>query len=262
MTETGELGGDRPVPAENVRLGTAGWAIPREQAARFRTDAPGLVRYSEVLRCVEINSTFYRPHRPSTFARWSASVPENFRFAVKAPKAITHEGALAPIADPLRTFLAEVGQLGPKLGPILFQLPPRQAFEEGKAKQFLSMFRELYPAGPAVVEPRHPSWFSPEAETLLGRFHVGRVAADPAIVAAAALPGGEVSLVYYRLHGSPRTYYSSYPDTWLRQLAAAVRKAASESEVWCIFDNTASGAAMGNVLDLQRLLAADTEQAG
>jgi uncharacterized protein YecE (DUF72 family) len=101
-----------------------------------------------------------------------------------------------------------------------------------------------------VWEPRHASWFSDEADHLLREFQIARVAADPACVPLAAQPGGYDSLVYFRLHGSPRRYYSSYDDSALNLLASQLSQFATKAEVWCTFDNTASGAAIANALDL------------
>ena len=92
-----------------------------------------LERYGAILNAVEINSSFYRPHRTATYERWAASVPEDFRFAVKVPKAITHERRLKDVGDLLDRFLSEVSGLGPKLGPLLVQLPPSLSFQAGIA---------------------------------------------------------------------------------------------------------------------------------
>ena len=99
-----------------------------------------------------------------------------------------------------------------------------------------------------ALEPRHPTWFEPEAEELVTSYRVARVAADPAVVPAAAEPGGWDGLVYYRLHGSPKIYYSAYPDEYLEALARTLARAAKSADVWCIFDNTAAFAATGDAL--------------
>jgi uncharacterized protein YecE (DUF72 family) len=213
-------------------------------------------RYARQLRCAEINSSFYRPHMPGTYGKWAAAVPESFRFAVKMPRALTHEGALAPDHETLRRFLDETSTLGARRGPVLLQLPPKGALDLPRASAFLGMFREAY-VGPAVMEPRHASWFTPEAEALLLKFAISRVAADPMRVPQAMTPAGEPSLVYYRLHGSPRTYYSAYDDAWLQLLAQDLLAASHRgAQAWCIFDNTASGAAFGNALRLRDLIGA------
>jgi uncharacterized protein YecE (DUF72 family) len=237
----------------SVRIGTAGWSIPRQYIDRFPSTGTHLERYSQLLPCAEINSSFYRSHRISTWQKWADSVPEDFRFSVKAPKTITHEAKLACSSEELNTFLKEAKTLAKKLGPILFQLPPKSAFNLKVAETFLTMLRELH-SGPTVFEPRHPTWFTPEATHLLQKFHIARIAADPAPVLDAANPAGWNKLIYYRLHGSPRMYYSAYTETYLHSLAAAIAHQQQTADVWCIFDNTASGAALGDALTLQSLL--------
>ncbi len=242
--------------AATKRIGTAGWTIPRPNASDLPGPGSHLERYSRLFAGAEINTTFYRPHRLATWQRWTTSVPDNFRFVVKAPKTITHEAALAITPETvaqLTAFLDQARQLGPKLGPILLQLPPKQAFDPDRASTFFEQLRRLH-TGPVVLEPRHPTWFTAIAEDLLLAHGIARAAADPAPVPAAASPAGDPNLVYYRLHGSPRTYYSSYTDEFLEALARNLAALPSSAEAWVIFDNTASGAALGNALTLDRLL--------
>src|SRR5690349_8185592 len=168
-----------------VRVGTAGWSIPARFADAFPGTGSHLERYAGRFLAAEINSSFHRPHRPSTYARWAASVPEGFRFAVKVPKAITHERRLAGVEDELRAFLAEIAPLGARLGPLLIQLPPSLAFEPGLAAEFLGLLRAGFD-GAGACEPRHPTWFGAEADAALTRFRIARVAADPARVPEAA----------------------------------------------------------------------------
>lgn len=236
---------------KEYRVGCAGWSIPSQYAARFTGPGTHLQRYARQLLAVEINSSFYRSHAPQTYARWAASVPADFRFAVKMPRAITHLARLAGADDALKQFLDEVAALGPKLGPVLVQLPPSLAFESDLAGRFFERLRQRF-NGWVVCEPRHASWFSRSATRLFGQHKVGRVAADPAGVPEAAEPGGWSGLVYYRLHGTPRMYYSAYSEEFLAGLAQ--RLAEVKSPVWCIFDNTAAGAALGNALRLAALL--------
>lgn len=212
----------------------------------FPEEGTHLERYAQIFQSVEINSSFYRPHKPSTYERWSNSVPEEFRFAVKIPKAITHVSRLIGTDKYLRDFLSECSHLGTKLGPLLVQLPPSLLFDTRSVDTFFTLLRAHF-SGDVVCEPRHPSWFAPEPESLLSGFHVARVAADPHIVQEAEEPGGWSDLVYYRLHGSPRIYYSAYAHGYLQALAQKLTdKAASGCHVWCIFDNTAEGAATAN----------------
>ncbi|HEU0067705.1 MAG TPA: DUF72 domain-containing protein [Nitrospiraceae bacterium] len=231
-------------------IGTAGWSIPRAEQARFPPGESLLARYAQVLPAVEINSTFYRPHRAATFERWAASVPRTFRFSVKIPNTITHDQRLANSAKLLKTFLADLAPLGPRLGCLLVQLPPSLAFDVRVARAFFTVLRKQFDRGIAL-EPRHASWFGSSADRLLNRFKVARVAADPPRAEADGKPGGWPGLAYFRLHGSPRTYYSSYEDQFLDALADKLRGLQRRRiPTWCIFDNTTLGAATGNALSL------------
>lgn len=236
-------------------IATAGWAIPRTSAGRFPAEGVGLSRYAARFDGVEINTTFYRSHRASTLGRWAEVTPDHFRFAVKAPKAITHEARLQRAGPLLAAFRTEVEPLGAKLGPLLVQLPPSLAYDGAVAEAFFSELRGLWNGG-VVCEPRHPSWFEAAADALLARHEVGRVAADPARHPRAATPGGWPGLAYWRLHGSPHMYRSSYDGAQLARLAAAMRQSPA-AEVWCVFDNTTSGAAATNALDLQAMFGDD-----
>jgi uncharacterized protein YecE (DUF72 family) len=218
----------------------------------FPDAASGLARYAGRFNATEINSSFYRSHRPDTWRRWAEAAPEDFRFAVKAPRTLTHERRLAQTGELLDAFLDEARLLGPRLGPILLQLPPSLAFEAEVAVAFFESLRERH-SGAVACEPRHASWFEPPAERLLERMQVARVAADPIRHARAGEPGGWRGLAYWRLHGSPRIYRSAYDESYLAGLAGLLR-AAEADQVWCIFDNTASGAAAANALRLQEMV--------
>ena len=236
-----------------IRVGTAGWTIPRLAAEHFSSDGSHLERYSREFSCCEINSSFYRSHKIQTWERWARSVPEGFLFSVKAPKAITHEARLNCGSELLLPFLRQVGYLGEKLGPVLFQLPPSLGFDSVVARRFLASLRSHF-SGEVVWEARHASWFESGVDALLLEYKVARVAADPACVAGAGLPGGVETLAYFRLHGSPRVYYSSYSDEYLTELAGRLVQLAAGASVWCVFDNTASGAAAENALALESKL--------
>jgi uncharacterized protein YecE (DUF72 family) len=245
-----DAGEAQPSRAARALVGCAGWTLPREVQAAFSSDGSHLQRYASRFPAVEINSSFHRPHRPATYARWAESVPAAFRFAAKLPKAITHQRRLLDADDALAAFLAEAAGLGGKLACLLVQLPPSLEFDSAVAERFFAALA-AYTQVPAVCEPRHPTWFTSEADDLLRAFRAARVAADPARVPVAAEPGGWPGLAYYRLHGSPRVYYSAYDADYLYALAARIRgDQAAGRQVWCIFDNTAAGAATQNALDL------------
>jgi len=171
---------------------------------------------------------------------------------VKLPRTITHEARLVDAMHLAAAFRTETHFLGEKLGPLLVQLPPSLAFSSAVAERFFGDLRSLWPE-PMVCEPRHESWFEGEAEALLCEHHVGRVGADPARHRTAAEPGGWKDIAYWRLHGSPRMYYSVYDQSTLNTLALRTR-AEGAGETWCVFDNTASGAATGNALSIQAMI--------
>lgn len=242
-----------------LRIGTAGWTLPKQHAQHFPAEGSHLERCAAGFRCVEINSSFHRPHMLKTWQRWAACTPADFRFAVKVPKTITHQARLVNCGAELVTFLEQARGLGEKLGPLLVQLPPKLEFDEGIAHEFFTTLRELH-AGSVVCEPRHASWFTSAVDRLLREFEVARVAADPAKGGAAAgKPGGWPGLRYWRLHGAPRTYYSPYSAAFLRKFAAMLAEPTRATETWVIFDNTALGHATENALDLQRLTGAEPE---
>jgi uncharacterized protein YecE (DUF72 family) len=251
--------------AGNVYIGVAGWSLPsptyepkpgfapRLPLARFGKEGSHLEKYARVYTAAEINSTFYRPHQAGTFERWAKAVPPGFRFSVKLAKEITHTLGLAAPREPLSRFFAPVLALGAAMGPLLIQLPPSRAFEARRAGAFFRALRARY-QGPAVLEARHESWFEPSASRLLATHEVHRVIADPAT--AEIEPAPEDTLVYYRLHGSPRMYWSGYSPEFLDDLAAKIATLRARAEVWCIFDNTAAGFAQWDALGLIDRLAA------
>ena len=236
-----------------ISIGTAGWSLPRAIADRFPDEGSALERYASAFPIAEINSSFHRPHRTTTWERWRDSVPDDFRFAAKVPKEITHVLKLVACDDPLERFLGEVSGLGHKLAMLLVQLPPKLEFDPAVAASFFEQMQRRTDAAIAC-EPRHLSWFTEEADDLLTKLEVTRVAADPSICEAAARPGGSAGISYWRLHGSPVTYRSSYQDR-LEDYARKLREEhARGADVWCIFDNTASSAAAADALALLELL--------
>lgn len=236
-----------------ILIGTAGWSIPRQVADAFPNEGSSLQRYAARFLAAEINSSFHRSHRLDTWARWRDSVPDEFRFCVKLPREITHTKKLVGCSGELGGFLEQAHTLGDKLAVLLVQLPPKLAFDDACAQDF---FTDLHARSEAAIvcEPRHASWFTREVNDLLACLRVGRVAADPSLCEAAARPGGWLKIKYWRLHGSPFMYRSSYQDRlefYAQQLKLGEEDA---DEVWCIFDNTASSAAGTDALALQHAL--------
>jgi uncharacterized protein YecE (DUF72 family) len=244
--------------ALTVRVGTAGWALPKALRVSQSADKPVLEQYAELFDAVEINSSFYRPHRRSTYERWCAGVPQSFRFSVKVPKLITHELGLLRCQKETASFMESAQGLADKLAVLLVQLPPSHTFDAPVAGAFFKALREQT-AAHIACEARNPSWFVAAATELLEKHGITRVVADP------VPPGCEFAaplnphFAYSRLHGSPRMYYSSYSIAYLQGVAAAALVAA---QTWCIFDNTAAGAAWPDAAMLQRLTTASAAPTG
>ncbi|MDP4077482.1 DUF72 domain-containing protein [Acidovorax sp. A1169] len=240
--------------AAPLLIGTAGWGLPRASQHRFaKADPTGthLARYAQHLPAVEINSSFYRPHQRSTYEGWAAATPPAFRFCAKLPRSITHTARLKDTEPLLQAFVHQVQGLGARLGCLLVQLPPSLSCDMAVADGFFGSLRRLHAEGGIAVEPRHASWFTPEGDALLAHWRAARVLADPVLHEHGRAPGGWPGLVYCRLHGSPRVYYSAYDAALIKVLAQRLQTAAREAgSVWCIFDNTARGAATDNALDL------------
>ena len=209
--------------AAGVRVGTAGWSIP------------------------------HASRTPGRHTRNGATAPLRIWLAVKMPRTITHERKLQEARYPFVTFLAQTDGLAEKRGPILLQLPPSLSFDPSVVTRFLDEVRKVY-KGTMVCEPRHATWFSSAVASLLGQYEITRVAADPPPVPEATAPAGWPHVAYFRLHGSPRKYWSRYDENDIATLEMTVRSIATAEEVWCVFDNTASGAAIENACELRERL--------
>jgi uncharacterized protein YecE (DUF72 family) len=233
-----------------LRVGTAGWSVPTRYADEVPRGGSHLERYARRLNCAEINTSFYRSHQRKTYERWAQSTPAGFRFSVKVPKAMTHEQRLADCGALLDRFAAEVTGLGNRLGVLLVQLPPKLVLEKRVAAGFFRALRKRIGV-PVACEPRHASWLTPNANDWLAERGIARIAADPAPVPGAGELGGWNGFAYYRWHGSPRIYYSDYDGAALAALGKRLdSQIARGIPTWCIFDNTASGAALGNALTM------------
>jgi len=246
--------------SQPIFIGCAGWSLGRDLLSTFPVEGTHLHRYASRLNAVEINSSFYRPHRRQTYARWADSVPDGFRFCVKVPKHITHERRLQDCERALGEFVGQCSGLNDRLGCLLVQLPPSLAFDHLVAEAFFISLRFLYD-GPVALEPRHASWL--DAEPLLMHHRIARAAVDPPRFNHDNLPGGWPGLRYWRLHGAPRIYFSDYEEPALQAQAIQLQTANDAGEsTWCMFDNTASGAALGNALTLTKLLDERGDPAG
>ncbi|WP_027798991.1 DUF72 domain-containing protein [Paraburkholderia dilworthii] len=244
---------DKPPTASPLHIGCAGWALSSNVAARFPSQGSHLERYARIFPAVEINSSFYRSHQPKTYARWSESVSDAFRFSVKIPQTVSHELRLRDADAAMSAFVAEIAPLGEKLACLLLQLPPSLAFEKSAAHEFFALVCGLTNTR-VVCEPRHATWFTDEAAQTLIDGGVACVRAHPPPVAGVE-PVGDPRTLYIRLHGSPRIYYSAYDEPFIEAVAARIVEARnSGADVWCIFDNTAHGEALPNALMLMEKL--------
>ena len=230
-----------------ARRGCAGWSLRSEHLGVFPPGDSHLARYAGQFNAVEINSSFYRPHQPATYQRWHDSVPDDFMFSVKLPKAITHQARLISCESLLVQFLHEAGHLHKKLGCLLVQLPPSLAFDAASAEHF---FAELCSRVTCTIacEPRHASWRDADAKRMLKQYDIARVETE----IARDVTG---PCAYYRLHGAPVMYKSSYSSEQIDELARRVSaRADAGRRTWCIFDNTALGAATLNAIALSKEL--------
>jgi len=229
-----------------IRVGTAGWSNPPTKRSLREPGQTHLSYYATHFSCVEINSSFYRPHQRATYERWRDETPESFRFSVKMPRSVTHECHLKRCTADVGRFYDEIAALRPKLAVVLVQLPPSLEFNGRVVRAFFKSVPRLR-GTKMVCEPRHPSWFTGAATSAMLEAGISRVAADPARCAGAGRPGGASRFAYFRWHGAPQMYYSMYSQAQLAAFAAAVR-GSKAAEIWCIFDNTARHAAWGDAL--------------
>jgi uncharacterized protein YecE (DUF72 family) len=241
-----------------VWVGTSGWHYPHWQGPYYPAGLSPqhwLAHYSRDFRTVEVNSSFYRLPEATTFGAWRAATPEGFLFAVKAPRTITHLHKLRNPAEPLVAFLSHARTLGPKLGPILFQMPPRWHANPRRLAEFL----EQLPQGPRYAfELRDPTWHTDLVYQALAAHNAAFCIYDlggfttPLVTTA--------DFVYLRLHG-PRAeaYAGSYSEVQLRDWAAKARQWAGRGgkDVYLFFDNDQAGYAVRNALGIQKYLDED-----
>lgn len=155
-----------------IRVGTSGWQYRHWRGAFYPEGLAAsrwLGHYGSRFGTVEVNSTFYRLPAAETFGRWADAVPAGFVFAYKASRYLTHVRRLREPADAVATLMARAAALGPRQGPVLVQLDPRQRVDLARLDDTLAAFAAAAPAARVAVEPRHPSWFGDDLYTLLAR---------------------------------------------------------------------------------------------
>lgn len=234
-------------------IGTSGYVYPHWRNGVFYPEGlparDELAWYAARFPTVELNNPFYRLPESSTFERWRDAVPPGFRFAVKASRTITHAGRLRDTAAPVRQLLDRAEVLGPKLGPVLFQLPPTLSAD----LPLLGAFLDELPRGrPWVVEFRHPSWHVPQVYDLLGRAEIalcipvgGRV--QPDLVTTAPF-------VYFRMHAGAAPgggFTEEQLGAWAARVRALLR---AGKETYVYFNNDREGHAVHDAKRLGRIL--------
>lgn len=243
--------------AGTLRIGTSGWSYPAWRGVFYPRGLPAgrwLECYAREFDTVELNASFYRLPEREQVAHWAAITPPDFRFAVKAWRALTHLHRLAPSPDLLEAFLARIEPLGAKRGPVLFQCPPRFPADPARLEAFLGILpRGIRPA----FEFRDPSWHGEEVAALLDRHGAGFVTFElAALRSPRRVTGG---LLYLRLHGHLQPYAGAYGPELLADWAVWIEaERARGAEVWVFFDNTdRTAAAVEDARRLQRLLGVD-----
>ena len=239
-----------------ILIGTSGWSYDHWKGHFYPPEMPAgrfLPFYAGIFPTVEINTTFYRLPEERTVARWRDCVPSSFVFAVKGSGFITHRKKLRDPRATLAPFFEGIAALGDRLGPILFQLPPKWSFDPGRLASFLGALSRDFRY---VFEFRDPSWFAREARDELARHRAALCIYD----LGGRLSPEEVTTdyVYVRLHGPAGPYQGLYDDGalagWARKLRAWTSRGLS---VYCYFDNDQEGFAARNALQLQGMLLRD-----
>lgn len=229
-----------------IYIGTSAWAIPSLTQASFPNEGSHLERYSQILKTVEINSSFHKFHSEKTYEKWRLSTPNDFKFSVKLNKYFTHECNLSPSIKELNKELSTISHLENKWAVLLLQFPGSMNFNAKKMERFYKIIRKKF-HGSIAIEPRNISWVNQEAVLLMKEFKISKVIADPERFLSKDYSFSGIR--YYRLHGSPVVYKSSYSEEFLSSLADKIIR--SKKENWVIFDNSMFGYATKNALMLK-----------
>ena len=236
-----------------IRIGCSGWNYRHWRGIFY---PPGLPvakwfgHYAESFDTVEINNSFYRLPPPETFAKWRDQAPPGFLYAVKANRFLTQAKKLKDCAEPIARMMASVCKLGPTLGPILYQLPPRFRINLERLEEFLALLpREQT----HVFEFREKSWLTDETFDLLDRHDAGFCIHDMPGSATERIVTGP--LAYVRFHGGEGKYWGRYADDHLLDWAGwMVEQAGSGRPVWAYFNNDIEGHAIEDALTLKAMV--------
>jgi uncharacterized protein YecE (DUF72 family) len=236
---------------KRIRVGTSGYMYRHWRGVLYpegQAQRAWLERYAAFFGTVEMNATFYRLPSADSVVRWRDTVPPGFVFAVKGSRYLTHLKRLLDSEEGLRRFYEPVSRFGRKLGPVLWQLPPRMKADPERLDRFLSQV----PAGRHVVEFRDPDWYTEEICEVLDRHGAAfcehdNVKKDP--------PRFTGSFRYVRYHGTTGKYSGRYGAAALRPRAEDyLASAARGTDVFVYFNNDVGGHAVRDALDLLALL--------
>ena len=221
--------------------------------------------FSDHFNSVELNNPFYRLPQEKTFLNWQKRTPPDFLFAVKVSRFITHIKKLNQCQNAWEVFLKRSLNLGPKLGPFLFQFPPSWKINLLRLKNFIEMIEKNNPKLRFAFEFRHLSWFSPDVFQFFRKYkNISLCLANsPRWPACNALRNStgrfkneKISgdFVYIRMHGGEILYGSNYSEKELRQLTIQIKKYLNQKlDVYCYFNNDACGFAVQNAKRLLQL---------
>jgi uncharacterized protein YecE (DUF72 family) len=241
-----------------IYIGCSGFSFRDWKGVFYPPELPPrkwLAYYCAQFNSLELNVTFYRMPTPKAFETWYEQSPIDYRFAVKAPRQVTHYKKFNAEAQPiLADFYGTVREgLREKLGPVLFQLPPKAAYTDELAQRLVE---HLDPTFTNVVEFRHPSWWAAEPQRLLTRHGIAFVGQSyPPPLALPDEVVANTSTLYYRFHGVPELYKSSYRPEFLARIAAEVKALPHVRQVYLYFNNGIGGVGVHNARQLQALLA-------
>ena len=227
-----------------VLVGASGWQYPSWRGVFYPAELPQaqwLEHYAACFRTVEVNNTFYRLPGRHTFEHWAERTPDDFVVTVKASRYLTHVRRLREPEEPVERLMAAAAGLGPKLGPVLLQLPPDLSARPEALDRTLSCF----PAGTRVaVEPRHDSWFAEELDAVLRRHDAALCLADRYSRPVAPL-WRTASWGYLRMHEGRGSAHPCYGRTALKSWAARLAGLFSEeNDVYVYFNNDPRGCAV------------------
>ena len=250
--------------AHLIRIGCSGWNYAHWRHGVFYPErcppARWLRYYAQYFDTVELNNTFYRLPRTSAVARWVEETPPGFVFAVKVSRYVTHVKRLADTDKHLPLLLERIEPLlcSPKLGPLLWQLPPTFRRDDERLAGALAAF----PAGLRhAVEFRHESWFAPDVMALLRRRNVALVIADRPEIASFQTHDLTADFTFVRFHHGSRGLRGNYSDRELDEWAERIGAWSDRGDVFAYFNNDWEGFAIRNALGLKARLGLESPDA-